>query len=57
MIEIHEIERLILVEAAKDDAFLACLRIDMPLQTLSTNLFQHALHRGVDRSNSFVLRG
>ena len=57
MVEIHEIQRLVLVEAAKNDAFLASSRINMPLQTLRANLLQHALHRRVDGSDGLVLRG
>src|SRR5437764_4141324 len=52
--EIDEIEMLVLVKAGEDKKLFAGVWIDMALQTLRTDLFHHALHRRIDRTDSGV---
>ena len=54
--EVNLIKRLILIEAGKYISNLACRRIFMRLKTLSADLFHHALHRRIDRTNREVIR-
>src|ERR1700736_1183031 len=50
------VELLVLIETGEDEALFSADRVNMPLQTLRADLFHHALHRRVDRSDSDVLR-
>src|SRR5208283_4181255 len=54
--EVHAIERLILVKTRKYISSLAGYRIMLRLQALRTDLFHHALHRRVDRTNCKMMR-
>ena len=45
--EIDKVEMLVLVKAGEDEELFAGVRVDVPLQTLGTDLFHHALHRRV----------
>ena len=55
ILKINEIEVLILVKAREDEELLACMRINVPLQALRTDLFHHALHRAVYGSDRNVI--
>ena len=54
IVQIHQFQRLILPRAPKYSfGALPCLRIDLPLQALGADPFEHALHGGVDGSKDF----
>ena len=53
--EIDMVQRLVLIEAGKDDRFLPCRRIDVLLQALCADFFHHALHWRVDARDGDVV--